>query len=57
MAFFKSIENKPSDRDILTNFVKDGKRISAHSFNKKVGQGSSKQDLLGEDISNCSKSD
>ncbi len=39
----------PSERDKLIMFVMGVMSMSMHSFTKEVGQGSSSQDLVGEE--------
>ena len=48
IAFLNPSGTKPSDNDQLTGLVFEGNRISIHSFTRKVGHGSSKQDLVGD---------
>ena len=48
MAFLKPAGTAPSVREQLTSLVIEGRRISKHSFNRKVGHGSSMQDLVGD---------
>ena len=38
----------PSLIEQLTNFVSDGSSVSLHSLMRNVGQGSNRQDLVGE---------
>ena len=47
MAFLKPAGTAPSVREQLTSLVIEG-RISKHSFTRKVGHGSSRQDLVGD---------
>ena len=44
----KPLGSAPSPREKLTSLVMEDRRISKHSFTRKVGNGSSKQDLVGE---------
>ena len=48
MAFLKPAGTAPSVREQLTSLVIEGRRISKHSFTRKVGHGSSRQDLVGD---------
>ena len=48
MAFLKPAGIAPSVREQLTSLVIEGRRISKHSFTRKVGHGSSRQDLVGD---------
>ena len=48
MAFLKPAGTAPSVREQLTRLVIEGRRISKHSFTRKVGHGSSRQDLVGD---------
>ena len=48
MAFLKPAGTAPSVSEQLTSLVIEGRRISKHSFTRKVGHGSSMQDLVGD---------
>ena len=48
MAFLKPAGKAPSVREQLTSLVIEGRRIAKHSFTRKVGHGSSRQDLVGD---------
>ena len=48
IAFLKPPGTAPSVREQLTSLVIEGRRISKHSFTRKVGHGSSRQDLVGD---------
>ncbi len=49
MSLFECIGKIPSERDKLIMFVMGVMSMSMHSFTKEVGQGSSSQDLVGEE--------
>ena len=48
IAFSKLSQRKPSDKAQFTNFFIDRRRISKHSFTRNVGQGSNRQDFVGD---------
>ena len=47
-AFLKPSGTAPSDKEQFTSFVRDGSSISRQSLTRKVGQGSRRQDFVGE---------
>ena len=48
MADLKPSGTCPSSRERLISLVNDGNKMSAQSLIRKVGHGSSRQDLVGE---------
>ena len=49
-AVLKASGTHPSISEQLTSLVRDGSKILMHSLIRNVGQGSNRQDFVGEDL-------